>query len=75
VAEPLGLGITLHGLRHTSASLLLRAGVPLKTVSERLGHSGVAITGDTYGHIIQGMDEGAANALENALRRPLRETT
>lgn len=73
VAEPLKLGITLHSLRHTSATLLLRAGVPLKTVSERLGHSGIGITSDTYGHILQGMDEGAAIALENALRRPNRE--
>lgn len=44
--------IAFHGLRHEHASLMLAAGVPLLIVSKRLGHSTVAITGDTYSHII-----------------------
>lgn len=47
--------ITFHELRHTFASLLIARGVPLKLVSDLLGHSGIAITADIYGHIC--MDE------------------
>ena len=43
--------ITFHELRHTFASLLIAAGVPLKMVSELMGHSSIAITADTYGHL------------------------
>lgn len=52
--------ISLHDLRHTHASLLLRAGVPLKVVSERLGHSSPAFTMATYQHILPGMQAEAA---------------
>ena len=45
------LGLRLHDLRHTHASLMLSEGVHLKVVSERLGHSSVAITGDIYSHV------------------------
>jgi integrase len=50
-------------LRHTHASLLLEAGEHAKVVSERLGHSSVAFTLDTYGHLMPGMEEGAAAKL------------
>jgi integrase len=43
--------IRLHDLRHTHATLLLKAGVPLKVVSERLGHSTPAFTMATYQHV------------------------
>ncbi|HHW17407.1 MAG TPA: site-specific integrase [Firmicutes bacterium] len=43
--------IRIHDLRHTSASLALSAGVGLKTVSERLGHSSISITADIYTHV------------------------
>ena len=42
--------LTMHGCRHTHATLLLERGVPLTTVSERLGHSSVSVTGDIYSH-------------------------
>jgi len=42
----------LHGLRHTYASILLSAGVSLFYVSKQLGHSGINITSDIYGHFI-----------------------
>ena len=45
------LGLRLHDLRHTHASLMLSEGVHLKVVSERLGHSSVAVTGDIYSHV------------------------
>ena len=53
--------IPLHSLRHSYASAALRAGVHPKVVSERLGHSSVSITLDTYSHVIEGMQEDAAS--------------
>ncbi len=55
--------ISLHGLRHTNASLLGRAGVPLKVASDRLGHSTVTITADLYSHTFAVHDREAATAL------------
>ncbi len=52
--------ISLHGLRHTHATLLLLAGVPAKVVQERLGHSSITITMDIYSHVTPGMDADAA---------------
>ena len=46
--------ITLHGLRHSYATAALKAGVPVKVISERLGHATVAITLDIYSHVIPG---------------------
>jgi integrase len=50
----------LHDLRHTWASLALAAGVHPKIVSERLGHSTIAITLDLYSHVLPGMQSKAA---------------
>jgi integrase len=52
--------IRFHDLRHTHATIALQAGVPAKVVSERLGHSSIAITMDTYSHVIPAMQEDAA---------------
>ena len=52
--------ITLHGLRHTWATLALQAGVPIKVVSERLGHASVAFTMNIYQHVLPGMQREAA---------------
>ena len=52
--------IHLHDLRHTHATLLLQAGVPVKVVSERLGHATVMITLETYAHVMPGMQAEAA---------------
>jgi len=52
--------IRLHDLRHTHATLALRAGIHPKVVSERLGHATIAITLDTYSHAIPAMQEEAA---------------
>ncbi|MBW8826818.1 MAG: site-specific integrase [Acidobacteria bacterium] len=56
-----------HELRHSAASLLLSEGVPLKVVSEMLGHSSVAITGDVYAHVLPAARSAAATALEGLL--------
>ncbi len=55
--------ITFHGLRHTSATLLLAAGEPAKTVSERLGHSSVAFTLDRYVAVLPTMQKQAADRI------------
>ena len=52
--------IRLHDLRHTHATLLLKAGIPIKVVSERLGHSTPGFTMATYQHILPGMQQEAA---------------
>ena len=54
--------IRLHDLRHTHASHLLRAGVNVKVVSDRLGHASVSFTLDTYGHVMPGQQAEAAAA-------------
>ena len=59
--------IRFHDLRHTCATLLLTKGVHSKIVSEMLGHSSIAITLDTYSHVIPGLGNVAANAMEDAL--------
>jgi integrase len=60
-------GARFHDTRHTHASLLLRAGVHPKVVSERLGHASVAFTLDVYSHVMPGLQEAAAESLERAL--------
>jgi integrase len=52
--------ITLHEARHTCASLLIAAGVNAKALSVIMGHSTIAMTFDTYGHLMPGgLDEAA----------------
>lgn len=57
----------VYDLRHTCATLLLKRGVNPKIVSERLGHSSITLTLDTYSHVLPDMQEGAAEALQAAL--------
>lgn len=59
--------IRLHDLRHTHASILLKAGVPVKVVSERLGHSSPAFTMTVYQHVLPGMQADAAAAFSNVV--------
>ncbi|MDM5231438.1 tyrosine-type recombinase/integrase [Lysinibacillus pakistanensis] len=56
--------IRLHDLRHTSASILIAQGVHAKIISERLGHSDISITMNTYGHAFKSADRAAADKLE-----------
>jgi integrase len=57
----------LHTLRHSAASVMLSAGVPLKVVSEVFGHASVAITGDIYGHVSPEVSRAALTRLSDAL--------
>ena len=62
--------IRFHDLRHTMATLALKSGVHPKVVQERLGHSSIAITLDTYSHVIEGMQEAAATSIAGSLFGP-----
>jgi integrase len=59
--------VTIHGLRHTSATLLLKAGVPAHVVQQRLGHKRIEITLGTYAHVLPSMQQDAARKLGTLL--------
>ncbi len=59
--------LRLHDLRHTAATLALADGIPIKVVSERLGHSSPMITLSTYTHVMPGMDRDAADRFGDRL--------
>ena len=62
-----GLTVRFHDVRHTHASQLLKAGVPVKVVSERLGHATASITLDVYSHVLPGMQADAVAKIDAAL--------
>jgi integrase len=64
--------IRLHDLRHTCATIALAAGVHPKIVSERLGHAKIAITLDTYSHVIPAMETDAADRIAALILRARR---
>src|SRR5690606_12756602 len=53
--------IRFHDLRHTHATLMLKQGIHPKIVSERLGHSSIRVTLDTYSHVVPGLQKAAAD--------------
>jgi len=58
--------LTFHQLRHTAATILLLKNVNPKVVSEMLGHATIAITLDTYSHVLPNMQDSAVAAMEEA---------
>ncbi|MDD5702948.1 MAG: tyrosine-type recombinase/integrase, partial [Dehalococcoidales bacterium] len=61
-------GVRLHDVRHTHATLLLKQGIHPKVVQERLGHSRISTTLDTYSHIVPGLQEAAAAGFDKILK-------
>ncbi|MGG2065788.1 tyrosine-type recombinase/integrase [Bacillus sp. S14(2024)] len=59
--------IRCHDLRHTHATLMVKQGIHLKTVSERLGNKRMGITMDTYSHVVPGLQETAVDQSANEL--------
>ena len=57
--------IRFHDLRHTNASLQLNQGIPVITVSRRLGHAKASITLDIYGHLIASLQEDVADMIDD----------
>ena len=60
-------GVGLHTLRHSAASVMLSHGVPITVVSQLLGHSGIAITVDVYGHVSPEISRDALTVLADVL--------
>jgi integrase len=56
--------LRVYDLRHSRASLLINEGVHPKKISERLGHSSIKLTMDTYGHLFEGSDRDSAEKME-----------
>ncbi|MBQ4262406.1 MAG: site-specific integrase [Ruminococcus sp.] len=56
--------ISIHSLRHTNATLLINSGIPITTISARLGHANPSTTTKIYTHAIQSADAAAADALD-----------
>jgi integrase len=61
-----------HDLRHTYGSLLMSQGVPLKTISELLGHASIEVTADVYLHSLDVQVRDTARSVEKALAEPTR---
>ena len=66
-------GVRLHDLRHTQATLLLKNGEDILTVSRRLGHAKASTTLDVYGHVLPGMDKEAAELFGSVVARAGKE--
>jgi len=68
IARKTGIsGVRFHDLRHTHATLMLKQGIHPKIVQERLGHATIAVTLDTYSHVLPGLQEQAALRFEQEL--------
>ena len=70
--------VSLHDLRHTFASMLNNAGVDIAMISHELGHSGIAITLNTYTHVFGNVSEssrGIADTLNNRFDKPIKSAT
>jgi len=71
VEESVGLPMRPHDLRHTHVALLIATGEDPYVISQRLGHASIRTTYDVYGHLFEGRDREAADALEAARARSL----
>jgi len=68
LARKCGLaGIRLHDVRHTHASLMLKQGIHPKIGQERLGHSRIQVTLDTYSHVAPGLQQAAAARFDDII--------
>lgn len=59
--------IRFHDLRHTHATLLLKAGIHPKIVQERLGHSSIYVPLDTYSHVLPNLQEAVLNTIGDSI--------
>jgi integrase len=66
----LGRTVKFHALRHTAATLMLEAGVPLKVISELLGHSSIAVTSDLYCEVVDALKSDAAARMDGIFAPP-----
>lgn len=68
VEASVGEPCTFHDLRHSHAAILIAQGEHPKVIQERLGHASIKTTLDTYGHLFDGLDEAAADRLDEVWR-------
>lgn len=69
IEKAMGIGETrLHDLRHTFATLSLKNGTDVKTISEALGHATTAFTMDVYGHVSEAMQRDASDRMERLIQ-------
>ena len=66
-SKPLGKSPRVHDLRHSHASWLMAAGIPLPTIQRRLGHESITTTVDLYGHLSPDMQRAPAEVIGNVL--------
>ena len=59
--------VNIHSLRHTNATLLISGGIPIRVVSDMLGHSQPSTTSNIYTHVIQSAAAAAADTLQDIL--------
>jgi integrase len=64
VAASVGEPMRFHDLRHSHVAILIAQGEHPKTIQARLGHAKISTTLDTYGHLFEGLDEAAADRLD-----------
>ncbi len=62
-------GVRFHDLRHTHAAMLIAQGEHPKVIQSRLGHASITTTLNTYGHLFEGLDEAAADRLDDAWKQ------
>jgi len=60
--------ISIHGMRHSNASILIFSGLDILSISKRLGHETVSTTLDTYGHLMPNADRSCADKIEDLLK-------
>ncbi len=64
VNKQLGIRFNFHSFRHTHATMLIESGAPMKAIQERLGHSKMSTTADTYSHVTKNMEYNTINLFE-----------
>jgi len=69
VKAKLPASLRFHDLRHSAASLLLAQGVDLRAIMELLGHSTIALTANTYSHVLPSLKREMADAMDVLLRK------
>ena len=74
VAASVGQPMRFHDLRHTHAAILIGQGEHPKVIQSRLGHASIKTTLDTYGHLFEGLDEAAADRMDERYRGSLVDT-
>lgn len=71
ISKTLSISFNFHSLRHTHATLFLENGAKMKKISERLGHSRISITMDTYSHVTKKMRNEAVDIFAQRLKRSM----